>query len=259
MRQSLLFGGLEAIVRNTNFQNPDLKLFEFGNTYFYRGGENIKSPVDKYFEEMHLGMFITGKKQNENWITPSESSSFFGLKSNVLNVLKKLGFNIEKLKVDSLSNDIIEEGLAYRRGDGKTFVEFGFVHSALLKKAGIENDVYYADFNWDFVLQQTGNNKIGYTELPKFPAVRRDLALLVDEAVTFSQLKEIAKRTEKSMLREVDVFDVYKGDKLPAGKKSYALSFILRDDEKTLNEEVIERTMNRLIGMFEKELGAKLR
>jgi phenylalanyl-tRNA synthetase beta chain len=259
MRQSLLFGGLEAVVRNNNYQNPDLKLFEFGNTYFYKGGENLKSPADKYYEEMHLGLFITGKKRDENWITPSEKSTFFELKSNVLNIMKKLGFNIEKLKVESISNDIIEEGLAYRRGDGKTFVEFGFVNAGILKKAGIDSDVFYADFKWDFVLQQTGNLKISYTELPKFPAVRRDLALLVDEAVTFSQLKEVAKRTEKIILREVDVFDVYKGDKIPAGKKSYALSFILRDDEKTLNEQVIEKTMNRLIGMFEKELGAKLR
>jgi len=259
MRQSLLFGGMEAIVRNTNFQNPDLKLFEFGNTYFFKNQERLKSTVGNYDEELHLCLFTTGKKRNENWITPSESTSFFELKSNVTNILKKLGFNIEKLKVDSVSNDIIEEGLAYRRGDGKSFVEFGFVNAKLLKKAGIDHDVFYADFHWDFVLQQAGNAKFSYVELPKFPAVRRDLALLVDESVTFSQLKELAKRTEKIILREVDVFDVYKGDKLPAGKKSYALSFILRDDEKTLNEQVIERTMNRLIGMFEKELGAKLR
>jgi phenylalanyl-tRNA synthetase beta chain len=259
MRQTLLFGGLEAILRNTNFQNPDLKLFEFGNTYFFKGLEELKATADNYYEEMHLGLFLTGKKRNENWTTPSENSSFFEMKSYVVNILRKIGFNIEKLKIDSISNDILEEGLVYRRGDGKTFVEFGFVNRKLLKKAGIENDVFYADFKWDFVLQQTGNHKFNYVELPKFPAVRRDLALLIDENVTFSQLKEIAKRTEKSILREVDVFDVYKGDKIPAGKKSYALSFILRDDERTLNEQVIEKTMNRLIGMFEKELGAKLR
>jgi phenylalanyl-tRNA synthetase beta chain len=254
-----LFGGLEAIVRNSNYQNPDLKLFEFGNTYFFKGLEQLKSTAENYYEEMHLALFTTGKKRDENWTTLSENSSFFELKSFVVNILKKLGFNIEKLKIDSISNDILEEGLIYRRGDGKKFVEFGFVNAKLLKKAGIENDVFYADFDWGFVIQQSVNHKISYTELPKFPAVRRDLALLVDEAVTFYQLKEVAKRAEKNLLREVDVFDVYKGDKLPAGKKSYALSFILRDDEKTLNEEVIERTMNRLIGMFEKELGAKLR
>jgi phenylalanyl-tRNA synthetase beta chain len=259
MRQSLLFGGLEAILRNTNFQNPDLKFFEFGNTYFFKGLETLKSTADNYYEEMHLGLFITGKKRNENWTTPSENSSFFEMKSYVVNILKKIGFNIGKLKIDSISCDIFEEGLIYRRGDGKAFVEFGFVNAKLLKKAGIENDVFYADFNWDFVMQQAGNFEFSYVELPKFPAVRRDLALLIDETVTFSQLKEVAKRTEKNILREVDVFDVYRGDKIPAGKKSYALSFILRDDEKTLNEQVIERTMNRLIGMFEKELGAKLR
>jgi len=259
LRQSLLFGGLEAISRNSNFQNADLKLFEFGNTYFFKGGENHKSPADKYHEEQHLALFITGKKQVENWITPSATSSFYELKTFVVNILKRLGVNVEKLKLDSISNDLIEEGLVYRRGDGKTFVEFGFVDGKLLKNSDIEANVYYADFNWDAVVQQLANNKVTYTELPKFPSVRRDLALLVDENVTFSQLKEVAKKTEKVILREIDIFDVYKGDKLPAGKKSYALSFILRDDEKTLNEQTIERTMNRLIAMFDKELGAKLR
>lgn len=259
MRQSLLFGGLEAIVRNTNFQHPDLKLFEFGNTYFYKGGENLKSPADKYYEEMHLALFVTGQKQPENWVTHAEKSSFFLLKSHVLNILKRLGVNVEKLKTEAISNDIIEDGIAYRRGDGKTFVEMGFVNSKLLRASGIDNEVYYADFNWDIVVQQVTNTKTAVSELPKFPSVRRDLALLVDENVTFAQLKDVAKRTEKSLLREVDIFDVYKGDKIPAGKKSYALSFVLRDDEKTLNEQTIERTMNRLIAMFEKELGAKLR
>jgi len=176
-----------------------------------------------------------------------------------VNILKKLGVNIEKLKVESVSNDVIEEGIAYRRGDGKTFVELGYVSRKLLKNGEISADVFFADFNWDFILQQAATNKIAYAELPKFPSVRRDLALLVDESVSFSQLKEIAKKTEKNILREVDIFDVYKGDKLPAGKKSYALSFILRDDEKTLNESTIEKTMNRLVAMFEKEVGAQLR
>jgi len=259
MRQTLLFDGLEAILRNTNFNNPDLKLFEFGNTYFYKGGENVKSPAEKYYEEFHLSLFVTGSKQSENWTTPASKSSFFELKAYVVNILKKLGINIEKLKVESVSNDVIEEGIAYRRGDGKTFVELGYVSRKLLKNGEISADVFYADFNWNFILQQAANNKIAYTELPKFPAVRRDLALLVDDSVSFSQLKEIAKKTEKNILREVDIFDVYKGAKLPAGKKSYALSFILRDDEKTLNESTIEKTMNRLVAMFEKEVGAQLR
>jgi phenylalanyl-tRNA synthetase beta chain len=259
LRQSLLFGGLEAISRNTNFQNADLKLFEFGNTYFYKGGENLKSPADKYHEEQHLALFITGKKLPENWITPSAASSFYELKTFVVNILKRLGIGIEKLKVDAVSNDLIEDGVVYRRGDGKIFVELGFVNGKLLKNADITAAVYYADFYWDNIIQQLANNKIAFTELPKFPSVRRDLALLVDEKVTFAQLKEVAKKTEKSLLREVDIFDVYKGDKLPVGKKSYALSFVLRDDEKTLNEQTIERTMNRLIAMFDKELGAKLR
>ncbi|MDA3927831.1 MAG: phenylalanine--tRNA ligase subunit beta [Prolixibacteraceae bacterium] len=259
MRQSLLFGGLETISRNTKFQNSDLKLFEFGNTYFYKGGEDVKSPADKYYEESHLALFVTGNKNAENWTSTSSESSFFVLKSYVENILDRLGFNKDKLKVESLSNDLIEEGLSYQRGDGKVFVELGYVNSKLLKKSELENNVFYADFFWNNILTQVKNQKPSYTELPKFPAVRRDLALLVDESITFSQLKAIAQKCERKLLRSVDIFDVYKGDKLPAGKKSYAMSFILRDDEKTLNDKVIEKTMQRFISMFEREVGATLR
>jgi phenylalanyl-tRNA synthetase beta chain len=259
MRQSLLFGGLEAINRNANYQNPDLKLFEFGNTYFFKGGHSNNSPVDKYHEEMHLVLFLSGKNHSENWSASSKGTTFFEMKSHVDTILKKMGIQIEKLKVDSLGNDIIDQGLVYARGDGKIFVEFGYVNPSLLKKSDISGDVFYADFNWELISTLTQNVKIGYTELPKFPAVRRDLALLIDDSVTFGQLKDIAKRTEKILLRDVSIFDIYKGDKIPAGKKSYALSFILRDDEKTLNDQVIDKTMNRFIAMFEKELGAILR
>ena len=170
-----------------------------------------------------------------------------------------MGFDLEKIKTESLRNDIIHEGLEYLRGDGKSFVQLGFVNRKLLKKTEIENEVYYADFNWDNMMQQIKHHKTTYTELPKFPSVRRDLALLIDEQVTFSQLKTIALKAERKLLRNVDIFDVYKGDKLPAGKKSYALSFILRDDEKTLTDVVIEGTMNRFVALFEREVGAKLR
>lgn len=259
MRQSLLFGGLEAIVRNTNYQNDDLRLFEYGNTYFYKGGEDLKSPAEKYYEEMHLGLFVTGSKEEENWTSPASKTSFYTLKAYVDNILDRLGFNMDRLKIESLSNDLLEEGLQYMRGDGKVFVQLGFVSSTQLKSAEIDTAVYYADFNWDAILQQIKKHKIEYSELPKFPAVRRDLALLVDEEVTFSQLKTIAMRTERKLLQKVDIFDVYKGDKLPAGKKSYALSFILRDNEKTLKDKAIDATMNRFVSMFERELGAQLR
>lgn len=259
MRQTLLFGGLEAVNRNSNYQNHDIKLFEFGNTYFIRNDKTSEKPLDKYEEEQHLSLFITGNQEQENWNVPVTKTSFFVLKSYVENILIKLGFNIEKLKVESLSTDLIEEGLVYQRGDGKTVVEMGFVSPVLLKKFEVDAVVFFANFNWDFVLEQISKHKVTYEGLPKFPAVRRDLALLVDEAVTFSQLKAIALKTERKLLRAVDIFDVYKGDKLPAGKKSYALSFILRDDEKTLNEKQIDQTMQRFIGTFEKEVGAQLR
>ncbi|MCF8359260.1 MAG: phenylalanine--tRNA ligase subunit beta [Prolixibacteraceae bacterium] len=259
MRQSLLFGGLETIARNTNYQNPDLKLFEFGNTYFNRGGENLKSPADKYFEEMHLALFITGKKQKENWVTPETKSSFFELKAYVENLFAKLGILVEKVRVEKISNDLLSNGLSYQRGDGKTYCDMGFVNAALLKNAGIDAPVFYADFNWDFLLQQAGKKGITFTGLPKFPSVRRDLALLIDENISFEQLKALAFKAERKILREVDIFDVFTGDKLPAGKKSYALSFILRDDEKTLTDKIIDKTMNRIVGMYEREFGATLR
>jgi phenylalanyl-tRNA synthetase beta chain len=259
MRQTLIFDGLEAIERNLKFQNQNLRFFEFGNTYFKNDNKKSENPVDKYNEEHHLGLFITGNKEEENWTTPASPSSFFELKSYVENILSKLGFTIDKLKADSFSNELVSEGLVYQRGDGKEVVRFGFVDEALLKQFEIEGNVFYADFCWDFVLQQISNHKIAYTELPKFPAVRRDLALLIDEDVTFSSLKEIAQKTERKLLRSVDIFDVYKGDKLPDGKKSYALSFVLRDDEKTLNDKIIDKTMQKLIKAYEKQANARLR
>lgn len=259
MRQSLLFGGLEAIVRNQSFQNADLRLYEFGNVYFYNGGEYQNSPVEKYHEEMHLALFITGVRQPANWIEGEHSSSFFQLKSYVDQILKKLGFQADKLKVESFNNSLYDEALVYRRGDGKTLVELGFVHPGILKDQNIDCPVYYADFAWDMVLKSLLANKFSYAELPKFPAVRRDLALLVDESVSFSLLKAIALKTEKILLREVSIFDVYKGEKLPEGKKSYALSFVLRDDEKTLNDVLIEKTMQKLIAAFGREAGAIIR
>ncbi len=259
LRQSLMFGGLEAIARNCNFQNSDLRLYEFGNTYFYNRDEKKQNPVDQYNEEMHLALFATGAAHPENWLAKENSSSFYLLKSYVDQLLLKLGFCIEKLKIESISNDLLEEGLAYRRGDGKLLVELGFVQPQRLKEFDIDQPVYFADFSWDFVLKSIASNKLQYKELTKFPSVRRDLALLVDETVSFQQLKGIALKSEKNILREVGIFDVYKGDKLPAGKKSYALSFILRDDERTLNDTLIDKTMQKLIAAFEREAGAQIR
>ncbi len=259
MRQSMLFGGLESISRNTKFQNADLKLYEFGNTYFYNNIEVKNSPAEKYNEEMHLGIFISGNRSDENWNEKIQPTSFYTLKSYVEGILKMLGFNIDKLKVEGLQNDIFDDALDYQRGDGKSIVKFGYVNTNLVKNADLESAVFYADFDWDFVMAAIKNNKVAYTELPKFPAVRRDLALLVDESVSFGQLKQIAFKAEKKLLRKVDIFDVYRGKNLPAGKKSYALSFILRDDQKTLKDKAIDATMNRLINMYKREVNAELR
>lgn len=259
MRQSLVFDGLEAISRNTNFQNPDLKLFELGNVYWKKAKEHAKNPLDQYNEGFHLALWITGDSEKESWTSKPRATSFFTLKSDVEKILRKLGFNLEKLNVVEVKNNILEDGIAYQRGDGKTLVELGFASAKICKQLDIDAPVFYADFDWDLLIKLSAQNKIAYTELPKFPAVRRDLALLVDEEVSFDQLKTIASKAERTLLRHVDIFDVYKGDKLPIGKKSYALSFILRDDEKTLNDKVIDKTMERLIAAFTREVGAQLR
>ncbi|HPR32541.1 MAG TPA: phenylalanine--tRNA ligase subunit beta [Prolixibacteraceae bacterium] len=260
MRQTLLFGGLEAIVRNTNYQNPDVKLFEFGNTYFFRGGEKqTASPANRYHEEMHLALFVTGKKQPECWTGAQTPSTFYELKAYLEAIFQKLGLATEKMKVEPFANDVLGDGLAYRRGDGRTYAEAGMVHPLRLKEAGIDVAVYYADIHWDFVLELAGKRPVVFDALPKFPAVRRDLALLIDDSVPFARLKEIALKTERKLLRKVDIFDVYTGDKLPAGKKSYALSFILRDETQTLTDKVIDQTMSRLIAAFEREAGAMIR
>lgn len=259
MRQSLIFCGLEAVARNIKFQNSDLRLFEFGNIYWKDAQKEAKNPLDKYGETFHLSMWMTGNIERENWSSKPRGASFFSMKSDVDKIFRRLGFNLTKMNVVDIKDNEIEEGIAYQRGDGKTFVKFGFVKSSLLKLMEIDVPVFYADFDWKFIIAQSAANKVTFADMPKFPSVRRDLALLVDENVSFAQLKAIAMKTEKILLKQVDIFDVYKGNKLPAGKKSYAMSFILRDDEKTLNDKVIDKTMERLIAAYTREVNAQLR
>ena len=259
MRQSLLFGGLEAIAYNANRRNADLRLYEFGNCYFHNNTD-LKDDVMKNFrEEEHLALFISGQKEKESWsIAPSESS-FFQLKTYVENLLSKLGLKTENLKADDFSNELVSEGLVYSTTQGKKIAEFGIVHPKLQKQFEIESPVYFADLSMDNIILAQKNNKTLFSELTKYPEVRRDLALLLNKDIRFSQIRELAFKIEKKLLRSVDLFDVYEGKGVPDGKKSYAVSFTLRDNEKTLNDKQIDKIMQKLIFQFDKELEAQLR
>ncbi|WP_372772200.1 phenylalanine--tRNA ligase subunit beta [Mangrovibacterium sp.] len=259
MRQNLLFGGLEAIAYNANRRNPDLRLYEFGNCYFNKGSELAENPLKNYHEEEHLALFVSGEKERESWTAPQSGSSFFQLKAYVENLLLKFGLKTDRVKVEGFSNDLISEGLIYSTYSGRKIVEFGVVARKLQKEFDIENPVYFADIFMDNLILEQKNAKTSFSELPKYPEVRRDLALLLDKAVQFKQVSDLAFKMERKLLRSVDLFDVYEGKGVPEGKKSYAVSFILRDDEKTLNEKQIEKIMAKLIQTFEKELGAQLR
>ena len=247
MRQSLLFSGLEAVSFNINRKNNDLRLFEFGKTYHKLLSGNQ--------ENSHLTLFMSGNKAAETWTTNQKPSDFFLFKGYVLGILNKIG--LQKIVSTTLKTDVFAEGMVYEMGNS-TLVEFGTIKKSILKHFDIKQDVFYADFNWNAILKQISSN-IKFTEIPKYPEVRRDLALLIDNSVEFSQLMEIAKKTEKLLLKKVDLFDVYEGKNIPSGKKSYALSFILQDNSKTLTDSQIEKVMAKLTYNFQTELGATLR
>lgn len=247
MRQSLLFSALEAISYNINRKNSDLKLFEFGKSYHkYLNG---------YEEHKHLTLSISGNRNKESWTTPQKGTDFFLLKGYAKGVLARLG--IEKISNAPVQSDVFSEGTSICYNND-TLVEMGVVKKSILKHFGIKQDVYYADFNWDLILKII-TGKIKYTEIPKYPEVRRDLALLIDEKTTYESIFNLARQTEKALLKDVNLFDVYQGDKLPQGKKSYALSFTIQDNTKTLTDAQIDKIMSKLQQTFETELGATLR
>jgi phenylalanyl-tRNA synthetase beta chain len=258
MRQTLLFGGLECIAWNSNRQNKDLMLYEFGNCYFFKGTELKDQPIRNYHEEEHLGLFITGALTAESWAIEKKHASFFYLKSIAENILKRLGFTISSLQLTELQNELFSEGISYSENN-KNVLELGTVSHPFLRRFEIDNPVYYADFNWGAVFSKHNRHQVIFEELPKFPFVRRDLALVIDKQVKFRQIEELAFKTERKILREVGLFDVYEGKGIQEGKKSYAASFILRDDLRTLTDKQIDKTMQKLVTSFERELGAQLR
>jgi phenylalanyl-tRNA synthetase beta chain len=248
MRQSLLFSGLESVSYNINRKNSSLKFYEFGKTYHKYN--------EKYQEDKHLTLFVTGNRTSESWSGTSKVSDFFYLKGIITNILGRLG--IDMLKTSPTKQDVFSEGISLSLGKMK-LVEFGVLKRGLLKEFGIKQEVLFADFNWDTILKITGNKKIKVADLPKFPAVKRDLALLLDVKTEFKEIYNLAFKSEKSLLKEVDLFDVYEGDKLPEGKKSYAVSFLIQDETKTLADKQIEKIMEKLQQTFEKNLDAVLR
>jgi phenylalanyl-tRNA synthetase beta chain len=258
MRQTLLFGGLECVSFNANRQNKNLRMYEFGNCYFYKGTELKDHPEKNYREEEHLGLFVTGTKENESWSGKQQPTSFFSLKTYAENVMRRLGFATDQMQISETTDELFSEGLSYSFNN-KHLLNLGIVAKKWLKKFDIDAPVYYADFNWDNILILHKKHKVLFEEMPKFPAVRRDLALLIDRQVKFSRIKELAFHTERKILCEVDLFDVYEGKGVPEGKKSYAVSFILRDDKATLNDKLIEKTMQKLIETYKREIGAELR
>lgn len=252
LRQTLLFSGLETIAYNQNRKNADLKIYEFGKTYLaIKGGE-----ATKYIETKHLSLFITGQKNDESWNKKNEPVNFYTLKGFVEAVLERLG--IKDLKMNETNSDVFSQGLIFNLNK-KPVVEFGTVSKSVLKLMDIKQEVFYADFNWDLIIEAVKRTKVMYTEVPKFPEVRRDLALLIDKAIQFEQLEQLAYQSEKNMLKNVNLFDVYEGDKLPKGKKSYALSFTLQDENATLTDKQIEKIMEKLMKTYQEKVGAEIR
>ena len=260
MRQSLLFGGLESICRNVNHKMPNLRFFEFGNCYHYSPEKkNDEDPIKAYTEEMHLGMWITGKRVEGSWTHPDEQSSFYELKGYVLNIVRRLGVNPGIMVCEHSDNNVFGKALVLKTRAGKVLCEMGTVCHKILKKMDISQDVFYADLNWDNLMRAIKKNETLYHDISKFPSVSRDLALLIDKSVQFEQIEQIARQTEKKLLKSVELFDVYEGKNLPAGKKSYAVNFILQDESKTLTDKQIDAIMTKLINNLKQKLGAELR
>ena len=260
MRQTLLFGGLESVAHNINRKNPNLKFFERGNVYtFTPEKQNVDNPMAAYKEENMIALWVTGKRVSGSWAHADEASTFFELKAYVMNILSRIGLPFGMLVFKDSESDIFSKATVIENRGGKKFVEMGLVSKKILKSAGIDQEVYYAELNWTALMKAIKKQKVEYVEISKYPSVSRDLALLLDKGVEFARVEQIAYQSEKKLLKKVELFDVYEGKNLPEGKKSYAVNFILQDEQKTLNDKQIDAIMNKIIANLKKELGAELR
>ncbi|MFI3324398.1 MAG: phenylalanine--tRNA ligase subunit beta [Rikenellaceae bacterium] len=259
MRQTLLFNTLEAVELNANRRNGDLKIYEFGNCYYFNAdADNSEKILAPYSENYRLAVAVTGIAEPASWNQKSVQASFYTLRAAVEMILSRFGIDIYALKSATSQSDIFAEGISLSQGP-KLFAEMGVVAPAICKSLGVKQDVFYAEFDFDALVKSTRKHKITVSELSKFPEVKRDLALLLDESITFEQLRTVAFQAEKKLLKSVSLFDVYQGDKLPAGKKSYALSFLLEDKNQTLTDKVIEKTMANIQRQFERVCAAQVR
>ncbi len=263
LRQTLLFGGLESIAHNANRKNANLRFFEFGNCYYKNPAtteeQKAADTLAAYSEDLHLGLWLTGKRVEASWAHPEEPSSVYELKAYVGHILTRLGAPVGKLKQQAGANDIFAKSLALVDNNGTVVLEFGLVKKALTAAFDISAEVYFADINWTLLMKKTKKHSVNFTEISKFPAVSRDLALLVDKSVEFARIEQIAFAADKKFLKKVTLFDVYEGKNLEAGKKSYAVNFLLQDETKTMNDKQTDAVMAKIIASLEKQLGAKLR
>lgn len=261
MRQTLLHGGLESISYNRNRQNPDIKFYEFGNCYFFDAGKKTEGEnLREYSEEFHLGLWLSGNSVDNSWATPNEKTSVYQLKAYVENILTRLGIPSTRYEYAQFSNEIYSTALDIQaKGKGKSLGALGIISKKWLKTHDINAEVYFAELNWDMLMKEIKKHTITYADISRFPAVKRDLALLLDKNILFDQVEKIAYKAERKLLKEISLFDVYEGKNLPEGKKSYAVNFVLQDEEKTLNDKQIDTVMSKIQKSLEDELGAKLR
>ena len=259
MRQTLLYGGLESVEHNVKRKNANLKFFEFGNCYFFdEEKENPENPMQAYKEENFMGIWVTGKRVEGSWAHPNEDSTYYELAAYVQTILNRIGLKQGATVQKKSENADFSAGIVIENRGGKKLIEMGVLSKKLLKQFDLQQPVYFAELNWTQLMKATKKNEVTFTDIPKHPAVSRDLALLVDNNVEFAQIEQIARQTEKKLLKKVELFDVYEGDKLPAGKKSYAVNFILQDAEKTMNDKQIDAIMQN-IANIKKLLNAELR
>ena len=260
MRQTLLFGGLQSIAYNRNRKNSNLAFYEFGNCYqFDKDKHNQETALSGYTEEFRLALWLCGNKISNNWAHPDEPHTIFELKAHIQNILKRLGINTARLIMGKTENDLYNDALSIHTMSGRNLGTLGIIRKKILKPFDIDTEIYYAELNWNTIMREIRKHKVQFTEISKYPSVKRDLALLIDTTTTFDDIAKLAYDTEKHLLRDVQLFDVYEGKNLPAGKKSYGVSFWLQDDEKTLKDKQIDAIMKKIQTNLEERLNAKLR
>lgn len=260
MRQTLLFGGLESIAHNVNRKSKNLRFFETGNCYYYNSKKHTADHLLNAYSQAHfVGLWLTGNHIEGSWAHANEATSVYQLKAYVMNILVRLGYELGGMRIGQGSNDIFAKSLSVSDRNGKVLVELGLVAKAITSRFDIDQEVYYAEINWSMLTKKLQKNTVSFKEISKYPAVSRDLALLIDKNVEFAQIEQIARNSEKKLLKKVELFDVYEGNNLPEGKKSYAVNFVLQDETKTMNDKQTDAIMNKIVANLEKQLGAVLR